>query len=273
VKNVRTLFEHLRPAPPAPAHSDDRVDFRCNICGSNASARQARLTREEQTCGTCGSTVRLRSIVRVLSLELLGRALALPDFPVRKDIRGVGMSDWEAYASGLARAFDYTNTYYETEPRLDITNPADLARFGPAHFLTSSDVFEHVAPPVSPAFANLHSLLKPGGLLVFSVPFVIEETETLEHFPDLYEYELVHAGNSVKLVNTTREGHVTEYHDLVFHGGRGLTLEMRVFSRDSLIRELATAGFDQVRFYPEADPQFGVFWPQAWSLVLSARAF
>jgi hypothetical protein len=34
-----------------------------------------------------------------LSLELFDRALELPNFPVRKTVRGIGMSDWDGYAA------------------------------------------------------------------------------------------------------------------------------------------------------------------------------
>jgi hypothetical protein len=44
-------------------------------------------------------------------MELFGQNLTLANFPVRKDIRGVGLSDWLGYAIPLAKKFDYTNTF------------------------------------------------------------------------------------------------------------------------------------------------------------------
>jgi hypothetical protein len=39
----------------------------------------------------CKSTVRARSIVHLLSIALFGHSLILRDFPVRKDIKGIGL--------------------------------------------------------------------------------------------------------------------------------------------------------------------------------------
>ena len=119
----------------------------------------------------------------MLSLELLGRSLCLSEFPTRPDIIGLGMSDWDGYASVLAQKFSYQNTYYHQEPRLDIRD-IDPKLEGTMDFVISSDVFEHVPPPVSMAFENARRLLKPNGILVFSTPYS-KETETVEHFPEL----------------------------------------------------------------------------------------
>jgi len=83
----------------------------------------------------------------LLSREIVGVELALPDFPVLKGVRGLGMSDPEELAKRLAEKFDYTNTFYHQEPRLDIVNPAQeqLRRYD---FILSSEVLEHVPQPV-----------------------------------------------------------------------------------------------------------------------------
>jgi hypothetical protein len=83
-----------------------------------------------------------------------------------KKIRGIGMSDDQRYARELCRVFSYTNTYYDQEPKLDIRQlPEQL--IGCADFVISSDVFEHVSPPVFPAFQQLRKLLKPGAFWSF----------------------------------------------------------------------------------------------------------
>jgi ubiquinone/menaquinone biosynthesis C-methylase UbiE len=46
----------------------------------------------------------------MLSMEVLGKAVPLPEFPVLKNRRGLGMTDDASYASLLAEKFDYTNT-------------------------------------------------------------------------------------------------------------------------------------------------------------------
>lgn len=252
--------------------AEKSVHFRCNVCSAQCRCSPAALGREDASCHGCGSTVRMRAIVHHLSQAIFGESLALPDFPHRPDIRGIGLSDWEGYARRLASRVDYTNTYYHTEPFLDVTQvPDDLA--GSCDFVISTDVFEHVSPPVSKAFEGALRLLKPAGTLILTVPFMLEETETREHFPRLHQFELRGKGKGpFKLVNTCQDGTVEEFDDLIFHGGPGSTLEMRVFAKDSLQRELAHAGFSDIRFADQAVPEFGIFWQVPWSIPVTARA-
>jgi SAM-dependent methyltransferase len=247
--------------------------FRCNICGTRVDCGPNDFGRETSSCSSCGSTVRMRGVIHLVSKAIFGKSIALPDFPHRPDIRGVGLSDWDEYARRLAERVSYTNTYYHQEPFLDIANVPD-ASAGSCDFVISTDVFEHVAPPVSKAFDGALKLLKPGGVLVLTVPFATEESETREHFPGLNRFEIV--GGSVeapyKLINTRLDGGVEEFGDLVFHGGPGTTLEMRVFTRSSLERELKQAGFTNIRFANEPVQKFGIHWLVPWSIPVVAQA-
>ena len=167
-----------------------RTTFMCNICGHlNPRVPLMKLQRETPSCGNCGSTVRFRAVIRLLSLELFGESLVLTDFPARTGIAGLGMSDWHGYAELLAEKLDYVNTFYHQEPRLDITSVSEQFE-GRFDFVITSDVFEHVPPPVSLAFSGMFRLLKPGGLVVFTVPWV-KASSTAEHFPTLHAYEFV----------------------------------------------------------------------------------
>jgi SAM-dependent methyltransferase len=206
--------------------------------------------------------------VQALSMELFRVNLALPDFPRLKSIRGIGTSDSSQYANRLAEKFDYRNTFYDREPRFDIAQPVEEEpRYD---FLISSEVFEHVPPPVEQAFANAFRLLKPGGVLVLTVPYSVEPAMR-EHYPDLHEFGLVELGDRMALVNRTQSGEMQFFEDVVFHGGKGSTLEMREFTESALKALLTGAGFSDVRIYAEDYRPFGIVHAEAWSLPLAAR--
>jgi SAM-dependent methyltransferase len=211
----------------------------------------------------------MRAIIRILSLELFGKSLAIPDFPIRHDIVGMGMSDWEEYAERLKHKLNYRNTYYHKEPKLDIISiPSDLE--GKFDFIISTDVFEHVEPPISIAFENTRNFLKPNGVFIFSVPY-LKEGKTIEHFPELYRYEIIKNNDSCFLKNITRNGVEQIYNHLVFHGGEGTSLEMRSFSESSLMEEFLKAGFKNVEIYRDQDLKYGIRWEIDWSLPIAAR--
>ncbi len=181
------------------------------------------------------------------------------------------MSDWDGYAILLARKFNYRNTYYHQEPKFDITC-FDPSLEGTFDFIISSDVFEHVPPPVSKAFENARKLLKPRGVLIFTVPYSKDE-KTVEHFPELYDYRITETNGHYILRNVTRNGVRQTFDELVFHGGHGATLEMRLFSELSLLEEFRKAGFDKVKIYKDDDLAHGIQWSHDWSLPISARLF
>ena len=120
--------------------------------------------------------------------------------------------------SKLAEKFDYQNTYYHEEPRLDIAAAGIAPEFMGKDFIISSEVLEHVTPPVSRAFENVRKMLKPGGLFVLTVPYGTQ-VETVEHFPELHEFSIVEKDGSFVLRNKTQAGVVQEFNDLIFHGG------------------------------------------------------
>ena len=253
---------------PATLAPDARFAFRCNLCGTDNGATLASLDRESLNCAGCRSNVRFRAMAHLVVAETCGMRVPLPELPINKHIRGIGLSDADAYAVPLAAKFDYTNTFFHTEPRLDIAR-ADIERYGGCDFIIASDVFEHVEPPVSRAFANAYRLLRPGGRMIFTVPFTLDD-DTVEHFPDLFDWRVEEDQGRWRLTNRTADGRVAQYDDLVFHGGPGTTLEMRVFSRDGLLREFESAGFSRVRIAAEPCLPFGIHWPEPWSVPLVA---
>ena len=245
------------------------LNYICNICGQHAGLNLSSLHREMVSCFTCGSSLRYRAIIQLLSKELFGVSTLLPDFPIKRDIRGIGMSDWEGYSDVLVHKFDYVNTFYDQDPTLDITeiNP-ELE--DSLDFLISSDVFEHVAPPISIAFRNAYRMLKPGGVFIFSAPYK-KLGITEEFYPNLYKYDIVLVNDQQVLYNTTRDGRKEVFTDLTFHGGPGVTLAMRLFSELSLIREFYKAGFQTIRIANESYFEYGIYWNNYSDLPIVAR--
>lgn len=245
------------------------LTFTCNICGNANQCEAAKIGRETPSCSSCGSTVRMRSIVHVLSHELFGRCMPIAEFPSEPRLRGIGTSDWQGYASRLAKRLDYTNTFYHQEPKVDITAP-DPSLDGTLDFLTSTDVFEHIEPPVDRAFRAARRLLKPNGVLVFSVPYKLDG-DIVEHFPDMHDWQIDRSSGKPVLHNTTRDGKKQVFDDLVFHGGDGATLEMRLFSLQGICDQARAAGFAPPKIHHASHLECGMVWEVDWSLTMALR--
>jgi SAM-dependent methyltransferase len=244
-------------------------NFLCNICGAEAARPAEGFGRESASCPQCHSSMRVRAVVALLSQELLGAHLTLPEFPVMKSIQGIGMSDSPGLAERLAEKLDYTNTFYHQAPRFDVVNP-DPADFGRYDFILTSEVMEHVPPPIEQSFANLFRLLKPDGVLIMTTPYTLGG-KTREHFPELHEFTLASPGGQTVLINRRRDGTLETFENLVFHGGPGSTVEIRVFTEESLRENLRSAGFSSVHVASENVPEFGVEHAETWSLPMAAR--
>ena len=156
---------------------ESSIAFTCNICGARNCV--ADFATERASC-VCGSNVRVRALLYLLSMELFGRSLTLIDFPKLKWVRGLGMTDKPGYAAILAEKFDYTNTFYDRPPRFDFTEP-HAGLYGAYDFVLSADVLEHVAPPVERTLEECCRLLKPNGFLAATVPCTGDDSMR-EHF-------------------------------------------------------------------------------------------
>jgi SAM-dependent methyltransferase len=245
------------------------ASFTCNICGAPCERPAAGVEREGASCSACGSSMRERALAALVSSEIFGIPMTLPEFPPLKGIRAIGMSDSPGLAARLAEKFDYTNTFYHQSPLFDLTHPDDRD-FGRYDFILSSEVLEHVPPPMEAAFATLARLLKPDGLLLMTTPYRLDG-KTEEHFPELYQYTLASPGGRTVLVNRRRDGQVETFENLVFHGGHGSTLELRFFTEQSLRETLTGAGFAALHAASESYPEFGVEHSGTWSLPMAAR--
>jgi SAM-dependent methyltransferase len=263
-------FAVVGDVDPRTIAAGEAIGFHCNLCGTTNRATLAQLSREPRTCLGCGSNVRFRAIARLVVRELLGEDIALTDVPARPDIAGIGLSDAAPYAIPLTQKFSYENTWYHMAPQLDITDiPAE--RVGRYDFVVASDVFEHVTPPVGRAFVNARRLLRPGGRFIFTVPYM-QTPATVEHFPDLHDWSVIERNGVWVLDNTTAAGQRQRFTGLIFHGGPGSTLEMRVFSQCGLEGEFARAGFARMRIAAEPYLPFGIHWPEPFSVPMVAYA-
>ena len=190
---------------------------------------------------------------------MAANALPLPDFHDRTGIsKGSGAGDAHCYAFPLAEKVNYTNTFYDREPYLDIT-VSHPDQYGTYDFILSSDVFEHVDTPVGRAFEEAFRLLKPNGFLCITVPSVIAD-ETVEHYPDLHQYSVVEFDWGARADQPqARWVKTLEIHgNLVFHGGISTTLEMRLFSQADPIFNSKTTDYSDVVLQMEPVERFGI---------------
>ncbi len=177
----------------------------------------------------------------------------------------LGVSDGVLMESALKKIYksNYVNFHYHKEPHLDVTCI-------PPHIMNSADivscteVLEHVAAPVELAFQGLRDLLKKNGRLILSVPHGDANSQHIEHFPVMNDFEIT-LGDNPKLVGKLENGQSVVFHNLRFHGGIGSTLEFRVFSEKSLVEQLRNSNFGSFR--PNRDSKFfGISW-EKWSRV------
>ena len=196
--------------------------------------------------------------------------MTLPEFPMLKSLRGLGISDKPEYSQKLENKFDYRNTFHDRPPQFDLMSPVgnEAAQYD---FVIASDVLEHVPPPVETAFQNAYKLVKSGGVIIMSVPYSVEDTSTSEHFPELNSFSITTAGGRPVLVNRTAEGQVQTFENLVFHFAATPSLEMREFSEQGLKKLLAGAGFEEIRWHGDEYPPFGILWNEPWSLPFAIR--
>lgn len=235
------------------------IDFRCNICGTQNSIDEGQKHRELLVCVGCGGNARLRGIVFAIQRAFLSTEQPLTKAMPVKNISGLGFTDSHAYANELARLFNFTNTYFHAEPFLDITSAESAAQYAPQDFVICSDVIEHVLLPMS-ALRNLRSLVKPGGVLILSVPY-LEGYDSIEHFPQLHKWRVVELspGRHV-MVNERTDGTIETFANPHFHGGPGAVLEMRVFGEGDLLARLNYAGFRNVEILEANMPGIGYVW-------------
>jgi len=236
---------------------EELTPFVCNVCGAANRLPTRRLTREDGHCTACNCYGRLRAMMYAVTDRFSPDQLILARMSPKKHIRGIGCSDW-GYDKLLGEKFDYVNSFYDREPRLDL-HDVDWSAWKPESFdfITCTDVLEHIVAPIETTFENMRRLLKPGGAAFITVPTTLDP-ETLEHFPNLEDWSIVAEGKQHVLVNRRRDGTVERFDDLCFHGGEGMTLEFRRFSRAGLLESVRRAGLRAAKIHERSIDKFAV---------------
>lgn len=249
--------------------ANETIDFVCNICGATNLLTIESFEREAGLCSSCGSTVRHRSIIYLLTKYLLGKPQVLRLISPSRS-RGIGLSCSSSYAPYLEEKFEYTNTFFDREPQLDINNPSNYDNLD---FVISSDVFEHTCPPAIAAFQGSNRILKRKGLLFLTVPYNFNE-HTIEHYPECTGYRKIDLENGRKAVELRlRDGPTILDKNPVWHGGQGNTLEMRSYCRKHLLECLKDSSFEILEEFPYGVPSFGIVTKmhENWALPIVAR--
>lgn len=266
VKSCLRLLHDVAPSAVAGG-STQGTPFVCNVCGTPNRIPQQEVKREGGGCAKCRCYGRLRSMMYGVTSHFSPDEPILAAMKPRKDIRGIGCSDWGytnahagiawGYVDLLTRKFDYVNTFYDKDPQLDLCN-VDWSRWpsDSVDFITCTDVLEHVEPPVGRAFENMRRLLKPGGVVILTVP--CPNRPAGEHFPNLHSWRIETDGEKRTLINQRSDGVIERYDDLCFHGGTGFTLEFRAFSRQSVINCVEKAGLNIVKLLDKSIEPYAI---------------
>ncbi|WP_432348470.1 methyltransferase domain-containing protein (plasmid) [Shinella yambaruensis] len=147
----------------------------CNICGSSVfgdtyGEKDSAFLRQNVRCEGCGSLERHRLIFEVLRLRGL----------LSGNRRILHLAPEECLATLFRSRFGSRYLGADIDPgqfpfavaRLDLCR--DLPTLAPASFdiVLHNHVLEHVACDYRAVAAGLHRLVKPGGLHIFSIPFL-----------------------------------------------------------------------------------------------------
>lgn len=95
---------------------------------------------------------------------------------------------------------------------------------------------------------------------------------TREHFPRLHNWRIEATSGGHEVINRLPDGSTEIFRHPVFHDGPGLALEMRLFTKIGIERNLVEAGFDQIQFETRECRQLGIVFGHPWSRPVAARS-
>jgi len=249
-------------------------NYICNITGDKFKLEDKDKTREGGHYH--GYNCRFRAICYVLSKMLLGKICIFTKIPNMSEKKGLGINDglWSAICE---EKFDYTNlSITDFSTKFNFYDPEFCEEYGNRDFIICSEILNHVCPNpgVQTIFDNFYSMLNDNGFLIFSVPFGYGKH--VEHFPGLFKYVIKEIDGKKVLLNITKSDKKEKYSQLTFYNPDDTnSLEMRIFSANSIREFLNKAGFTDITFHsPKQDLKMkkcGIFWENECSLVVSAR--
>lgn len=250
-------------------NKENTIPHTCNVTGKKFFLDNSEKHREMGLRFECNC--RHRAIIYFLTKKLYDEPKILSEVNENKKINGIGMSD-SGFDILLKEKFSYTNTFYHQHPFLDIYNNKHVDTYKNLDFIICSDVFEHINPhpDIQIAFNNLYKMLKPGGFVIFSVPY--NDKAHMEHYPSLFKYSIEFNDGEYLVQNETINGKKEIFSNPIFHGGPGATLEMRQFSKDSIINYFNSSGFSKIEFneIEEDLNQYGIYWHTDLDLIITA---
>jgi SAM-dependent methyltransferase len=233
----------------------------CSICGKILFFKV--LSREGNRCKNCGSYWRTRSVIDAISLKYrFDKRVAFKNINPDFSLKTLGMTDSTSITTTMPTKFMHVNSFYNDFPKVDLLN---LSKELHECFdlVICSDVFEHIPNNIEKAFMNLYTLIKMNGLLVFSVPLVKVSDKTYdidldpkrselnkihkEYYPGLTNWDHNVSNNSIRWEDSNSEIHINNEPE--FHGGDGLTLTFRLFSKDSIESFLRSVGFRGIELF------------------------
>lgn len=237
---------------------------RCCITGKRFFINKADRGRENTKM--FGYISRNRALWYILSHYLYGELKVLCDAPSNKTIRGLGINDTE-YNKELSALFDYKNYQIHTTSSFTTLTPEEQSHkidlyninfyiHNNYDFITCSEIVSHISPypGLAVAFKNLHSMLRPGGILVLSTPYM-KGGEYKERHPSLHSYEVIkpsspHGTSAAWMIkNKTADGADEIIPPTVIYNSEDpASIEMRIMNDAELERLLSDAGFTKISF-------------------------
>lgn len=181
-----TFFRYLRPG-----YFLGSKRGRCVLCGKPTLyflIDAPETIRNHATCVRCGSSSRHRHLALCVIREFAGRGIrGLSDFRMHGDIRILNASSGSPVAKALGETPNVIcSEYFDgAKPGQAVggVRNEDLQNltFADASLdlILTEDVFEHL-PDADRGFREVHRVLKPGGLHVFTIPYRFDRrTENL----------------------------------------------------------------------------------------------